>query len=77
MKTVSFFHQTVDDFMALGVISLGDDSSFLRLDIYKKLNLEEKKKKKKEGNAVVEGWFGNSLEDGVYEEEDDEEEMDE
>ena len=76
MKTVSFFHQPVDDFMALGVISLGDDSSFLRLDIYKKLNLEEKKKKK-EGNAVVEGWFGNSLEDGVYEEEDDEEEMDE
>ena len=73
VKTVSFFHQTVDDFMALGVISPGDDSPFLRPDIYKKFDLEEKKKK--EGSAVVEGWFGNSLEDGVYEEEDDEEDM--
>ena len=36
VKTVSFFHQTVDDFMALGVISPGDDSPFLRPDIYKK-----------------------------------------
>ena len=73
VKTVSFFHQTVDDFMSLGVISPGDDSLFLRPDIYKKFDLEEKKKK--EGSGVVEGWFGNSLEDGVYEEEDDEEDM--
>ena len=59
VKTVSFFHQTVDDFMAFGVISTGDDSAFLRPDIYKKFDLEGKKKK--EGSAVVEGWFGNSL----------------
>ena len=74
LKTVSFFHQTVDDFMALGVISPGDDSPFLRPDIYKKFDLEEKKKK--EGSAeVVEGWFGKSFEDRVYEDEDEEEEM--
>ena len=70
MKTVSFFHQTVDDFMAFGMISPGDDSPCLRPGIYKKFNLEEKKKK--EGNAVVEGWFGNSLEDGIYEGNDEE-----
>ena len=74
LKTVSFFYQTVDDFMALGVISPGDDSPFLRPDIYKKFDLEEKKKK--EGSAeVVEGCFGKGFEDGVYEEEDDEEDM--
>ena len=71
LKTVSFFHQTVDDFMSLGVISPGDDSPFLRPDIYKKFDLEEKKK---EGSAE-EGCFGESFEDGVYEGEDEEEEM--
>lgn len=73
LMTVSFF-QTVGDFMSLGVISPGDDSPFLRSDIYKKFDLEEKKKK--EGSAeVVEGWFVKSFEDGVYEDEDEEEEV--
>ena len=30
MKTISFFLQTLDDIMALGVMSLGDDLRFLR-----------------------------------------------
>ena len=44
-----------------------------RPDIHKKFNIDEKKE---EGQVeVTEGWFGKSFEDGVYEEEDDEEEV--
>ena len=52
VKRVSFFHQTVDDFMASG-----DDSPLLRQDIHKKFDLE----KKKEGSVVVEGCLATAL----------------
>ena len=73
-RTVTFFHRTIDDFTDLGLISPGDDDPFLQPDIHKKFNIDEKKKE--EGQVeVTEGWFGKSFEDGVYEEEDDEEEV--
>ena len=65
-RTDTFFHQTIDEFSDLGIISPGDDDPFLRPD----------EKKKEEGQVeVTEGWFGKSFEDGVYEEEDEEEEV--
>ena len=68
-RTVTFFHQTIDDFSDLGLISPGEDDPFLRPGVQKKFNLEEGQVE------VTEGWFGNSFEDGVYEEEDDDEEV--
>lgn len=48
---ISFFHQTIDDFAAVGVISPGKDDPLLRFDVYKKFNIQKKKKKKKEGHC--------------------------
>ena len=73
-RAVTFFDQTIDDFTGLGLISPGDDDPFRRPDIHQKFNLG--KKKNEEGQVeVTEGWFGKSFEDGVYEEEDEEEEV--
>eukprot|EP00435_Cladocopium_sp_Y103_P017353 s850_g4.t1 len=71
---VCFFHQAMEDFNAamedfnaVGIIHTGDDDPFLQ-----PLLRERQKGGEQQREQQGFGWFGRSLEDGVYEVEDDE-----
>ena len=62
---VTFFHQEMEDINQVGTINTGSDDPFLRH------RLDEKARKDEvEMQQQGFGWHGRSLEDGVYEVED-------
>lgn len=62
---VTFFHQEMEDINQVGTINTGSDDPFLRP------RLDEKARKDEvEMQQQGFGWHGRSLEDGVYEVED-------
>ena len=63
---VTFFHREVEDINYVGTIHTGEDDPFMRPHERERMQLAE---------GRPDGWFGKSLEDAVYEEEDHDEDV--